>query len=152
MTKPLSFTVRVSRKIMAPLSFAYAWCTDFREDDPQISGQRRRIAILERAPNRLIMSARSERNGRIVTAARIVSLKPPNAWHLDWIGDEHNETGDYKLTRLSESTTRLNMTFKVHNKAPTASTKAAFVKEVNAVWDKYVPALESDYRNQAAIG
>jgi hypothetical protein len=145
MTKPLSFTVRVSRRIMAPLSFAYAWCADFREDDPQISGERRRIAILERGPNRLIMSARSERNGRIVTAARIVSLKSPSAWHLDWIGDEHNETGDYKLTRL-------NMTFKAHNKAPTASTKAAFVKEVNAVWDKYVPALESDYRNQAAIG
>ena len=32
------------------------------------------------------------------------------------------------------------------------STKAAFVKEVNAVWNKYVPALESDYRNQDAIG
>ena len=68
------------------------------------------------------------------------------------IGDEHNETGDYKLTHLGESTTRLNMTFKAHNKAPTASTKAAFVKEVNAAWDKYVPALESDYRNQDAIG
>ena len=87
-----------------------------------------------------------------MTAARIVSLKPPNAWHLDWIGDEHNETGDYKLTRLSESTTCLNMTFNVHNNAPTASTKGAFVKEVSAVWDKYVPALESDYRNQAAMG
>lgn len=150
MTRQLSFTVKVSRKIMAPLSFAYAWCTDFREDDPQISGQKRRILMLEKTKGRFIMSATSKSHGRTVTAARIVSLNPPNSWHLDWIGDEHDETGDYRLTRLSGSATRLRMTFKVRNKTPRTSGKAAFVKEINAMWDKYVQALEGDYRNQAA--
>jgi len=147
MTKPLGFTVRISRRIKAPLSFVYAWCTDFREDDPQISGLKRRIVILEKTRRRYIMSVRSKSHGRIVTAARIVSLKPPNSWHLDWIGDEHRETGDYRLTRLSGSATRLSMTFKVRNENPGASNEAAFVKEVNALmWDKYAAALESDYR------
>jgi hypothetical protein len=146
----LSFSVTISRRIEAPLSFAYTWCTDFREDDTAISGQKRRITIHEKTRNRFIMSVRSESRGRIVTAARIVSLKPPNAWHLDWIGDEHDESGDYNLRRLSGGATRLTMTFKVRNKAATASTKAAFATEVNSMWDKYVAALESDYRRSTA--
>lgn len=149
--RALSFSVTVSRIIRAPLAFAYAWCTDFREDDSQISGQQRRVAILERTPSRFIMSTKSESHGRTVTAARIVTLKPPNAWHLDWIGDEHDETADYKLAQVDTGTTRLNMAFKVHHKTSTAQTKRMFVDEVNSVWDKYVAALENDYQKQATI-
>jgi hypothetical protein len=96
----LSLQVSVSRKINAPLSFVYAWWTDFSEGDPKITGQKRRLIILERRANRIIMSVRYTSHGRILTAARIVTLKPPNAWHLDWIGDEDEETGDYQLRRL----------------------------------------------------
>ena len=89
------------------------WWTDFREDDVKITGQKRRVTILERTSNRIIMSVRYRSRGKIQNAARIVTLKPPDAWHLDWIGDDQDETGDYKLTRLDNRRTRLSVLFRV---------------------------------------
>lgn len=138
--------------INAPLPFVYAWWTDFREDDPQITGQSRTISIFERTANLVIMSVKYVSHGEAKTAARIVSLKPPDAWHLDWIGDEGNEIGDYKLTRLDSNRTRLRAIFRVSSKTPGAYARSTFLKGVNAGWDKYVPALETDYRKQATVG
>jgi len=146
MIKVRSFKVEISRIIEAPLSFVYSWWTDFREDDVKISGQKRRVSILERTGRRVIMSVRYSRSGRPRTAARIVTLEPPDAWHLDWIGDEENETGDYRLRRLDNRRTKLGAVFKVKPRATRKSNKSKFQKNVNALWDKYVAALEKDYR------
>ena len=144
--KPFQFSV--SKIINAPLPFVYAWCTDFREDDYKISGQNRRIAIFERTANRFIMSIRDKRNSKVVTAARIVTFNPPNSWHLDWIGDENDERGDYRLTRLGAHKTRLNATFKVKPKASDAPRKSEMQKNVNAAWNRYASALEKDYQGK----
>jgi hypothetical protein len=81
----------------------------------------------------------------MMTAARIVSLKPPDSWHLDWIGDEYLETGDYELTRLGDRRTRLKAVFRIEDDPKTLK-QSDFQKNGNAAWDKYVPALERDYR------
>lgn len=81
-----------------------------------------------------------------MTAARIVTLKPPNAWHLDWIGDEFQETGDYRLQRVGVRRTRLLATFKVTYKNRRTPSKSAFLKNINEVWNKYLTALENDYQ------
>jgi len=141
--KPFQFSI--SKSINAPISFTYDWCTDFREDDHKLIGQKRRIAILERTEQRFIMSIKTRHGSKIISAARIVSLAPPNAWHLDWIGDENDETADYRLTRLSARKTRLNVTFKVKPKVSSAP-KAQMIKSVNSSWDQYVNALENDYK------
>ena len=143
----MPFQVSVSRVINAPLSYVYAWWTDFREDDPKITGRKRRISILELNAQRIIMSVRYKRHGRIMTAARIVTFKPPNAWHLDYIGDENDETGDYKLQSLGRGKTRLQVTFNVDYKGRRSPSKTAFLKDINEVWDKYVAALEKDYQS-----
>jgi len=144
--KPFQFSI--SRSINAPISYAFHWCTDFREDDYRLSRQKRRIAILERTEQRFIMSVKSRHGSKIVSAARIVSLTPPNAWHLDWIGDENDETGDYRLTRLSARKTRLNATFKVKPKTSNAPKREQMVKSVNLAWDHYISALEKDYKTR----
>lgn len=137
--------------INAPLPFVYEWWTDYREDDHKITGQKRTVSILERTTHRVIMSIRYQSHGQVMAAVKIVTLNPSNEWHLDWIGDEDDEIGEYKLTRMGKNETRLSATFKVHNKTPTAPTRAEFRKEVNDVWDKYVAALESDYRKKAHV-
>lgn len=142
----MSLQFSVSRVINAPLSFVYAWWTDFREDDSKITGQKRRIAILERNAQRIIMSVKYTSHGRVMTAARIVTLKPPNAWHLDFIGDENEETGDYQLRSLGTRKTRLHAAFKVNYRNRRTPSKLAFLKNINESWDKYVAALEREYR------
>jgi hypothetical protein len=65
------------------------------------------------------------------------------------IGDESNETGDYKLPPLGDRKTRLSATFRISPKTSSGQSRSSFVKGVNALWDKYVPALEMDYGKQA---
>jgi hypothetical protein len=146
MTRSLQFSV--SKIINAPLSFVYRWCTDFREDDQKITDQRRRIRIHERTATRFIMSVRDRHGAKIVSAARIVTLKPPDSWHLDWIGDEYDEKGDYRLTKLGSRRTRFSATFKVASIKPGAPTKQEMRRNVTAVWDKYTRALEKDYASR----
>jgi hypothetical protein len=142
--KPFQFSI--SKSINAPVSYTFDWCTDFREDDNILSGQKRQIVILERTERRFIMSVKFQHGSKIISVARIVSLAPPNAWHLDWIGDENDETGDYRLTRLSAGKTRLDATFKVKPKTSNAPKKEQMIKSVNSAWNHYISALENDYK------
>ena len=143
MRKLSPFSIKISRMINAPLPFVYSWWTDFREDDWKITGQRRKITIHERTRNRFIMSVKYQGQGKTATAARIVTLKPPDAWHLDWIGDEHDETGDYKLTRVGRNRTKLTVIFKVKPKATSWANKVKRQRIIENVWNKYIAAMES---------
>ncbi|HYB85094.1 MAG TPA: hypothetical protein VED86_07170, partial [archaeon] len=69
----------------------------------------------------------------------------PNAWHLDFVGDEDDETGDYVLSSLGPKKTRLDMAFTEHYKVEDAPSRAEDTKHIHEIWDKYVRALEKDY-------
>jgi len=131
--------------INAPLKFVYNWCVDFREDDPKIWGSKTRRVILQKAKGRVIYMSTLRRRGTATSSVRIVTLKPLNAWHLDLVGQENDEIGDYRLTRLGPRKTRLDITFRVKYKIANAPTKEKDTEQTNEVWDKYVAALERDY-------
>ena len=80
--------------------------------------------------------------GKPRNAVNVVTLYPLKAWHLDFIGDDGDEVGDYVLTRLGPQKTRLDMTFEEHYKMRRAPTKAQDLKHTNEVWDKYVGTRE----------
>lgn len=141
----ISHTFRVSKTINAPLPVVYDWCTDFREDDNKITGGKAQRKILEKTKQRVTYTSKYKSHGKPRSGVNIVLLRPPNAWHLDYLGDEDDETGDYRLARLGPKRTRLDMVFRERYKIPNAPTKADDVKHTNEVWDKYVAALEKDY-------
>jgi ribulose-5-phosphate 4-epimerase/fuculose-1-phosphate aldolase len=91
-----------------------------------------------------VVSYRSR--GKARSAVDVVTLHPPNAWHLDYVGDEDDEAGDYVLTSLGGGKTKLDMRFKERYKIRNAPSKAQDVKHTNELWDKYVASLEKDYR------
>jgi len=125
----------------------YDWCTDFKESDPQITGSSSQRTILEKTKKRAIylVNYRGADGSRKLNV-NIITLNPPKAWHLDQFGEEDNETGDYKLTRLGKNRTRLDMVFKEKWKkiAKIPSVKEQ-VKHTKEIWDKYLAALERDY-------
>lgn len=147
-TKSHSF--HVSKVINAPLRFVYGWCTDYRETDPRITGSKSKRRVLMRTKHRVIYVVSYESNGNRRSAVDVVTLHPPKAWHLDFIGDEDDETGDYVLSSLGPRKTRLQMTFTEHYKVRGAPSKAEDVKHTRDVWDKYGAALEKDYRRRRA--
>lgn len=137
--------LHVSKVINAPIRFVYSWCTDYRESDTKLTGSKAKRRILLKTEHRVIYVSSYRSGGKSRNAVNVVTLYPPRAWHLDFIGDDDDEVGDYVLTRLGPQKTRLDMTFEEHYKTRRAPTKAQDLKHTNEVWDKYVPALENDY-------
>ena len=144
-------TVRVSKIINAPSNFVYEWCTDYRESDPKISGSKARRKILLKTDHRVIYLSLYSSGGKSKSAVNVVTLYPQKAWHLDFVGDEDDEAGDYVLTKLGPRRTRLDMTFEENYKTRKAPTRAQDVKQTNKVWDKYVTALEKEYTRQRRL-
>ena len=142
---PETHTYHVSKVIKAPLKFVYDWCTDFREDDNQITGSKTQRKILQKTKRRAIYISTYEREGRVMSGVNIVTLRPPTAWNLDYVGEEEDEIGRYKLTRLGPSKTRLDMTFTEKYKINDAPTKEEDKSVTDQTWDKYVARLEMDY-------
>ena len=145
-TKSHSF--HVCKTIRAPLRYVFNWCTDYRETDPQITGSKTKRKILVRNKHRVIYLASYKNRGKTRTAVDVVTLYPPKGWHLDFVGDDDDEVGDYMLTSLGPRRTRLDMWFTEHYKMPGAPSKAQDVKVTREVWEKYAAALERDFRRR----
>ncbi len=140
-------TYHLSKIIEAPMPFVYEWCTDFREDDGKLTGSTRERKILEKTKTRVISSQSYMENGKESGQVSIITLKAPNAWHLDTAGNtREQETGDYKLTRLGKSRTRLDMVFEVrYCGGARIPSKKWWEDDSNKFWDKLIVALISDY-------
>ena len=146
-----SRTYHISKTIDAPLQFVYDWCTDFQEDDPKITGSKSTRRILEKTSKRVVYTVSLVENGEEEGHVSIVSLKPPNSWHLDTAGNEmEKEVGDYKLSKFGKKGTKLDMVFTITfgknvEKIPTSKQLA---DDLSKFWDKLVPALVTDYKGQ----
>ena len=138
-------TYRVTKTINAPLKFVYDWCTDYREDDNQLTGSKVQFKILQKTNRRVIYLRTSRRNRIAMISVKIVTLRPPKSWHLDQVGEDEDVTGIYELTRSGSGRTRLDMTFTEKYKISDAPTKEEDKKSTDEMWDKYVAALEKDY-------
>ena len=142
--------IRVSKTINAPYGYVYDWCTDFRGDDGKITGSKSQRIIVEKTKKRVIyVQIYKGGDGKQKVAANIVTLRPPNSWHLDFFGEEDDETGEYVVKDLGKDKTRLDMVFKEKwkNIAKVPSIEEQ-TKQTNKVWDKYVKALEKDYNSE----
>ena len=148
MVKPTGQTYHVSKVLHAPLSFAFKWCTDYREDDPRITGSKNKRSILEKTKDRVIYTIRYKSRGKTMNAVNIVTLRPPRAWHLDSRGDEDDEIGEYRLTSLGARRTRLDMTFVEYWKIQNHPGRTEYLSDIHRIWDKYSAALEKDYKRR----
>jgi len=142
-TKQHTYTVK--KIVNAPLRYVYEWCTDYREDDNEITGSKARFKILQKTTRRVIYLRTTERHGKIVTAVKIVMLRPPKGWYLDLVGEDEDAVGVYKLSRAGLRKTKLDMTFTEKYKIDEAPSKEADKHETDQMWDKYVAAMEKDY-------
>lgn len=138
--------IRVSKTINAPARFAFNWCTDFREDDPALTGSKSQRKILEKTKKRAVfVSIYTGADGSQKIGVNIVTLNAPKSWHLEFFGDEDNEIGDYKIVSLGKNKTKLNMVFKETWKIEPVPSIEEQVESTSKVWDQYVAALEKEY-------
>jgi hypothetical protein len=129
------------------MDYVFAWCTDFREGDPQkYLGSKTVRKILEKTPERVIWAVRFKDGKGFSEGVRAVWLNPPKSWHLDTCGDGR-EVGDYKLTSLGKSKTRLDMKFVVtYDRPKGVEDKDEWEEDVKKQWKIYRKALEADFK------
>jgi hypothetical protein len=135
----------ITKTIDVPLEYAYEWLTDFRDDDTKIIGGTYPRHILRRSKDQFVWIQHYDRDGKEKEAVRIVTLKPPNAWHNEAISDEKESVFDYRLTRAGKNRTRLTIRARVTYKTIRPEVKSEMEKNFSADWDKYVSALEKDH-------
>lgn len=137
---------RLTREIAAPIKYVYNWCTDFSEDDPRITGSSSKRLILEKTRDRAIYASVSgNSHGRIY----LVKLRPPDSWHMEAHGNGFDSTADYRLKRVAANRTRLAISFRQQYYSQYVPPREERVRDSNESWDKYVAALEADYRKSA---
>ena len=140
-------TIKISKIINAPKKFVFYWCTDFSEDDPKITGSKSIRKILDKTKKRAVYaSLYAGDDGTQKIGVNDVTLKPPDAWHLDYVGEEDNEVADYELTSLGKNKTKLSMVFKEKYKVSNFDSEEESEKRISRIWDMYVSALESEFR------
>lgn len=141
-------TYRISKTINAPLDFVYEWCTDFRDDDSLLTGSKTKRHVLEKTKERAVTIADYTMKGKRYWHVSVVALNPPRGWHLETAGDPfEREIGDYKLTPLGRTKTRLDMAFKVFytNVPYKIMSKKEWEDDSDKFWDKLIVALDRDY-------
>ena len=139
---------RISVSFRVPLDFAFAWCTDYTPQDASLEGESYRRKIIERTPRRVIFEDLEESDTGWEWSREIVTLQPPNRWHMDGIGNYRDVTADYVLSPLPDGRTRLDLRWRRRPKTPEAKKKTKAEREASAIraWKRFGAAMERDHR------
>jgi len=138
----------ISTVLRVPLPFAYRWCTDFRPDDAQREGESYERKILERGPRRVVFEDLESTPAGWHWNRHVVTLRPPNRWHSESVGNYRDASLDYVLTSLGPTRTRFELFWKrrVSPLAGRTPSKASIEKGTLAAWRTFAKAIEADYR------
>ena len=142
-------TYRFQRSIRAPLPFVFRWWTDYREDDDRLTRSlyQYRARIVLREPRRVVrIITLPGRTRNALTDVEVISLRPPDRWHLEKMSATDDETGEYALTRVGPHLTRLDMRFRQRWKLGRPSDRAKYLALCDRVYDRYVELIESAFR------
>lgn len=140
------YRIRVDFRV--PLEFAFAWCTDYTSDDAGLEGESYRRKIIERTPRRVILEDLEESKAGWDWSREVVTLHPPNRWHMDGIGNRRDAMADYVLTALPDGGTQLDLRWRRRPKDASVPqlTKAQREASGTRAWKKFGAAMERDYK------
>ena len=133
----------------APLPFVFGWCTDFQPRDNELEKEEYSRKIIERSSKRVVYEDVFEAADGWRWARHVVTLRPPDGWHSESVGNYRDASLDYALTPLSTGGTRLDLRWR---RRPTGlarrrPSKAEIERSSTAGWKNYAKELEKDYRN-----
>lgn len=143
-------TIRLRRELPYDMNSAYAWLTDFRDDDSDrtdaVTVSR---SVLERSDKRVVLQGESEAFGRRVPFVSEIDLAPPDAWTARVIkGPRLGSVTTYKLTPNARGTT-LDVEYRLtHEKAWARAVmtlgKLKLRRDLERMWEGYERAMSKD--------
>lgn len=132
----------------APLPFAYAWCTDYTPDDNRLEGSTGPRKIVRREKDRVLYEDLQETPGGWLWSHWDVTLRPPDRWHGDGLGNYRRWSVDYSLRALSDRRTEFRFKGKrwPANLGTESPPRAKLERTLLQSWKKLGRVLEADYR------
>jgi hypothetical protein len=139
---------RISVSFRAPVDFVFAWCTDYTPGDAALEKEKYQRKIIERTRRSVVFEDLEESRDGWDWSRALVSLYPPNRWHMDGIGNNRDVVADYALSRLPDGGTRLDLRWKrrPHEPEATRLSKAQREAASTQAWKRFASALERDYK------
>jgi hypothetical protein len=142
--------IEITRHLPLPVAAAYAWLTDFRDDDPARAGamltERR---VTERTATRVAFEGEHKTLGRRIRYAQVVDLSPPDAWRSRVVSGprlgSHNEYSLAPDGAGSRLTVRYHLT---HEKPGTRAliriAKPILRRNLVRMWQGYERAMREE--------
>jgi hypothetical protein len=134
----------------APLGFVFRWCTDYRSDDAVRAGELYERRVIERGPRRVVLEDLWWEPDGWRWRRSEVTLRPPNRWSVDSVGNLRDAHIEYVLTERSRERTELDirMLRRPGSRQKRQPPKRKFEAEVTRMWRHLSASLESDYRKR----
>jgi len=149
-TKPFSppKVYEFRSRFRAPISFVYAWCTDYSPEDPRLEEEEFTRRILERTRRRVTYEDLYDEPTGWRWSRYVVSLRPPRRWHADVVGSHRTWSIDYVLSERPGDATELHFRGVRRSTALAGKNppKAELENELREMWRKFGRALERDFR------
>jgi len=144
---------RINVPFRVPLAFAFAWCTDYTPEDAKLEGDSYERKIVERTPRRVVLEDLYDTKAGWIWSREVVTLQPPNRWHMDGVGNQRDATADYLLTPLPGGRTRLELRWRRHQKTPGAAKLTKAQREASALraWRRFAIAMDRDYNRSQRL-
>jgi hypothetical protein len=139
---------RIKVSFRVPIDFAFAWCTDYTPQDASLEGESYQRKIVERTPRRVVFEDLEEAKDGWVWSRDVVTLRPPNRWHMDGTGNRRDVEANYLLSVLPDGRTQLELRWRRQPKVPEGRklTKAQREADTLRAWKRFGVAMERDYR------
>jgi hypothetical protein len=131
----------------APIDYVFAWCTDYTPKDAQLEGESYTRKVIERTKDQVIFEDLEETRTGWDWGRDVVTLRPPNRWHMEGVGKHRDVEADYRLKTLPEGRTELDLRWRRRPIGPEAAKLTKAQREASSLraWKKFGAALERDY-------
>lgn len=145
--------VRYSRAFPVPVPDAYAWLTDYRDDDPSRT-EHLLVSrpVRSRAPDKVVLEGTLELLDRRGTSITEVDLLPPDRWRARIVqGWGRGSVYEYRLTPTGDGGSRLDIEYRFHARRLRSKLLLLFGKrrvraELDRMWSGFAASLEKDLR------
>jgi hypothetical protein len=141
------------RTFPVPVAQAYAWLTDYQDDDPQrTTAVIKSRPVLERHEDRVVLDGTLEILGRRGRGKAEVRLFPPDHWTASILeGSGRGSVYDYRLTPVPEGC-RLHVDYRISTRRLRSYLRVLLArrlvwKELDTMWDGFARSMQRDLRS-----
>lgn len=144
-------SVRYERPLDAPLDDAFAWLTDYRDDDADRTGaiiEDRRV--IEKSPDRILLEGELKTLGRRIDGRAEITLNPPDAWTAELYDTKDRPSGvyEYRLNPREEGC-HLSVDYafvapKLKHKLMLTLSKPLIKRELDKMWEGFHQAMNEE--------